>query len=260
MEFRGIDHSARRSLNKQIADALRAAIADGQLSDGDRVPGENVLMARYGVARWTARTALDSLVSEGLITKVPNIGTFVRARPHIQRVGMERYSRSRWLTGGLPILGGEAASQGTSAGRVILELGEVQPPASVATRLDMPDGELVWVRRRLVSIEEQPHQLADSYYPLDITTGTTLLEPETGAGGDFGQLHHAGHTPSTIREEWTARMPTRAESKALNLPTATPVLEFIRTIFDQDERPVEVMLSVIAANTTSLVYEFPVPD
>jgi len=55
-------------------------------------------------------------------------------------------------------------------------------------------------------------------------------------------------------------MPTRAESAALKLPAATPVLEFIRTIRDQDGRSVEVMLSVIAADTTSLVYDFPVPD
>ncbi|MGL5825362.1 MAG: GntR family transcriptional regulator [Nocardioides sp.] len=260
MELRDLDPSAESALNEQIADALRAAIGSGQLSDGDRVPGENVLMSRYGVARWTARAALDALVSEGLIIKVPNVGTFVRARPHIQRIGMERYARSRWLTEGLPILGGEAASQGTSASRVILELAEVQPPASVAERLDTPGGEPVWVRRRLVSIEERPHQLADSYYPLDIANGTTLMEQETGTGGDFGQLHQAGHSPSTIREEWSARMPTRAESEALDLPTATPVLELIRTIRDQNERPVEVMLSVIAADTTSLVYEFPVLD
>ncbi|MGL5823772.1 MAG: GntR family transcriptional regulator [Nocardioides sp.] len=260
MELRDLDPNSQQALNEQIADALRAAIAEGHLCDGDRVPGENVLMAHYGVARWTARTALDALVGEGLINKVPNVGTFVRARPHVQRIGMERYARSRWLADGLPILGGEAASQGISASRVIIELAEVEPPESVADRLNTPEGELVWVRRRLVSIEGRPHQLADSYYPLDIARGTTLMGEETGAGGDFAQLHQANHSPSIIREEWVARMPTRAESASLDLPAATPVLEFTRTIRDQADRPVEVMLSVIAADTTSLIYEFPVPD
>jgi GntR family transcriptional regulator len=39
----------------RIADDLRAAIRAGQYADGDRLPGENALMERYGVARMTAR-------------------------------------------------------------------------------------------------------------------------------------------------------------------------------------------------------------
>ena len=39
----------------QIAADLRSAIRSGELTDGDRLPGENVLMERYGVARMTAR-------------------------------------------------------------------------------------------------------------------------------------------------------------------------------------------------------------
>jgi len=55
-------------------------------------------------------------------------------------------------------------------------------------------------------------------------------------------------------------MPTATEAAQLQLPPGTPVLDFIRTIFDQGGRPVEVMLSVIAADTASFVYDFPIPD
>jgi DNA-binding GntR family transcriptional regulator len=94
---------------------------------------------------------------------------------------------------------------------------------------------------------------------------TAIAEGKLGAsdrvpGGDFSGLHHAGHSPTTIREEWSARMPDRVEAAALQLPPASPVLEFIRTIRDQDKRAVEVMLSLIAADATSLTYEFAVPD
>jgi GntR family transcriptional regulator len=249
-----------QSLNEQVADALRAAIAVQTLPAGARVPGENVLMDRYGVSRWTARAALDALVSEGIVAKVRNVGTFVRSRPHLQRVGMERYARSRWLGDDSSIIGGEASRQGSSTGRTVVELAEVEPPSAVAERLSTSEGHRVWVRRRIVSIEDRPHQIADSYYPLDVVSETALTQVESGRGGDFARLHDAGHTPTTIREEWAARMPSRTESDTLSLPAGTPVLEFTRTIRDQDGRPVEVMLSVIAADTTSLIYEFPVPD
>ncbi|MGI9064116.1 MAG: GntR family transcriptional regulator [Pseudonocardiaceae bacterium] len=50
----------------RIAADLRAAIRAGEYVDGDRLPGENALMARYGVARMTARQALATLRYEGL--------------------------------------------------------------------------------------------------------------------------------------------------------------------------------------------------
>jgi GntR family transcriptional regulator len=225
-----------------------------------KVPGENQLMTRYNVSRWTARTALDSLANEGVIIKVPNVGTFVRGRPHIERIGMERYAKSRWLTQRSPIPGAEASRQGASANRTIRELAEVAAPAAVADRLGFAAETPVWVRRRLVSVEGRPHQIADSYYPLEVAVNAKLTQAELGPGGDFLGLHQAGHSPTTIREEWSARMPRRTEAETLELPPATPVLEFVRTIRDQDNRAVEVMLSVIAADTTSLTYEFPVPD
>ena len=43
----------RQSVHHQIADDIRAAIRSGKYQDGDRLPGENVLMQRYGVARVT---------------------------------------------------------------------------------------------------------------------------------------------------------------------------------------------------------------
>jgi GntR family transcriptional regulator len=243
-----------------VANALRTAIAEGKLGASDRVPGENQLMAKYKVSRWTARAALDSLVSEGIITKVPSVGTFVRGRPQIERIGMERYARSRWLAESSSVLGDEAARQGISTSRTIRELAEVEAPTSVAIRLGVTPKTRGWVRRRMISMEGRPHQIADLYYPLDVATKAKLTQADLGPGGDFSGLHHAGHSPTTIREEWSARMPDRVEAAALQLPPASPVLEFIRTIRDQDKRAVEVMLSVIAADATSLTYEFAVPD
>lgn len=56
----------KRSVHHRIADDLRAAIRAGEYHDGDRLPGENEIMKRYGVARVTSREALAVLRNEGL--------------------------------------------------------------------------------------------------------------------------------------------------------------------------------------------------
>jgi GntR family transcriptional regulator len=256
MDLDDLSAGDARPLHQQIAQVLRRAIQDGRLAAGNRVPGENALMSRYGVARWTAREALAALAQEGLVTKVRSSGTFVREPPRTRRYGMERYARRNWKN----LLVSEAERQGRAANRVIRELAEVPAPAPVAERLGMAVGTIVWVRRRTLLIDARPNQVADSYYPLAIARGTRLAESETGPSGDFGQLAGAGHEPGRVREEWTARMPTHAEAELLGLGAGRPVMDLVRTTFDQDGDPVEVMLSAIAADTASVVFDIPISD
>ena len=45
---------------------------------GSAAPSERELVARFGVARMTVRQALDALVAEGLLERIPGRGTFSR--------------------------------------------------------------------------------------------------------------------------------------------------------------------------------------
>jgi DNA-binding GntR family transcriptional regulator len=70
--------SGQRPKYQRIADDLRAAIAAGTYGPGERIPGENDLMATYGVARMTARQALAVLADDGLTDTRRGAGVFVR--------------------------------------------------------------------------------------------------------------------------------------------------------------------------------------
>ncbi len=63
----------------QLAEILRATIRTGELEPGDQVPTEEKLCVGYGVSRGTVRQALVTLTQEGLLSREPGRGTFVRS-------------------------------------------------------------------------------------------------------------------------------------------------------------------------------------
>jgi DNA-binding FadR family transcriptional regulator len=63
----------------QVEEQIREAILLGQFAQGEKLPPETELAQQFGVSRPTVREALGSLVSAGLIRKVPGVagGSFV---------------------------------------------------------------------------------------------------------------------------------------------------------------------------------------
>ncbi|MBT2445669.1 GntR family transcriptional regulator [Streptomyces sp. ISL-43] len=64
----------------QAADVLRAAIHDGELRPGERLPAARDLQRRFGLASSTVQNALRLLKGEGLIYSVLGRGSYVRAQ------------------------------------------------------------------------------------------------------------------------------------------------------------------------------------
>jgi GntR family transcriptional regulator len=62
----------------QIADYIEADIKAGKLQPDDRVPSENDMHGEWGVARTTARRAVNLLRERGLIYTVAHRGSFVK--------------------------------------------------------------------------------------------------------------------------------------------------------------------------------------
>ena len=75
-----IDHDGPTPLYVQVADAIEARIHGGELQPNRPVPSENQLVQEYGIARGTARKAIDLLRERGLVTTVVGRGTFVLPR------------------------------------------------------------------------------------------------------------------------------------------------------------------------------------
>ena len=65
-------------LHRKLSDAVRAAVDDGRLPPGQRLPSERDLAGRLAVSRSTVVTAYDTLRSEGVVESRQGSGTRVR--------------------------------------------------------------------------------------------------------------------------------------------------------------------------------------
>jgi DNA-binding transcriptional regulator YhcF (GntR family) len=85
-----VDRRARMPLGAQLADRIRAAVGDGTLATGDRLPSVRELAQVAGVNVNTARAVYSRLESEGLVSSEQGRGTFVAARASAGGVATRR--------------------------------------------------------------------------------------------------------------------------------------------------------------------------
>ncbi len=72
-----IDKSHPANLADQLAAALRDAIRRGEYGPGQMLPSERDLCELVGLSRTTVRRAVETLVHERIVQRVPGAGTFV---------------------------------------------------------------------------------------------------------------------------------------------------------------------------------------
>src|SRR5689334_9661900 len=75
--FIPLDRASARPLRDQLYTGLRAAIIDGRLPFGVRLPASRALAKSLAVSRFTIDDAYSRLVSDGYVTGRHGSGTFV---------------------------------------------------------------------------------------------------------------------------------------------------------------------------------------
>lgn len=69
--------SYRSPIYLQLREVVRTKIEDGEYLPGTAIPSENELAETYGINRLTVRSAIDTLVNEGMLKRVQGKGVYV---------------------------------------------------------------------------------------------------------------------------------------------------------------------------------------
>ncbi|MFD8899112.1 GntR family transcriptional regulator [Streptomyces ardesiacus] len=243
----------RRPKYQRIADTLREAIRSGEYGPGDRLPGENDLMAAHGVARMTARQALGVLRDEGVAEARKGAGVFVREFRPLRRRGIQRLAQQQWGNG-RSVWSADIEGRSLEVDQVTVS--EEGAPDGIAAVLELTGEETVCVRRRRFVLDGKPVLLATSYLPASLVAGSAITREDTGEGGTYARLAELGHKPVHFREEVRSRMPSSDEATRLSMSAGTPVILICRTAFTDEGRPVEINEMTLDAASYILEYDF----
>lgn len=197
----------------QVREYVRKLI-DGA-EPGSPAPSERELVQRFGVARMTVRQALDALVTEGLLERVPGRGTFVaRAKIDVQ-VRLSSYTE-------------EMARRGmTASSRTLLARMESAGPG-VARALEISEGSRVvhWQRIRLA--DGTPMCLEDAYMADSIVPG--FLENPLPASL-YEEFKRRDLLPTWGEDSVDADLARPDEAELLGIEPGQPVLRVARRAF-----------------------------
>ena len=217
-----LDRSSPVPLYYQLAEAIEAAIRDGELAPGDRFENELALAKRLALSRPTTRRAIQELVDKGLLVRKRGVGTQVVQNPVHRRVELTSLFDDLLRAGNVPTT-------------QLLDYRMGLPDEDVARELNLTGSREVMCIRRLRCADGEPLALMTNYLPVEIAPEASALE----GNGLYQALRAQGVHIRLARQRIGAKAAARDEARLLGEKPGAPLLTMDRTAFDDSGRAVE---------------------
>jgi GntR family transcriptional regulator, N-acetylglucosamine utilization regulator len=212
----------------QVREYVRTLVTGA--APGSPAPSERELVHRFGVARMTVRQAMDALVVEGLLERIPGRGTFV-ARPRRVASRLTSYSE-------------EMSRRGLLAESQTLLARREQAGPGVARALNVTEGDAVIHWRRLRRADGTPMCIEDAYLNEVLIPGFLQSGMPTSL---YDALEARGLRPTWAEDSINADVAGEDEALLLEVEPGTPVLRHSRRGLTGD-KVVEVSRTVYRAD------------
>lgn len=234
-----------------VAEAIREAIASGELRPGDKLPTERALAAKHGASREAVRGALHVLAETGQVSSTQGSGWYVRNEVPL-RYPLHTIDAGR-ASATADVWDKFVHGQNRTAGNELTVNPAAHPPERIRVKLGLEPGELAVERRRVRLVDREPWMISTGWWPRWIAAGTDIEQPRQCSPLKIaGQLDHGQYRSEN---EIAARMPFEAEAAVLSTGRGIPVMDMLTTGWDVGGRPIRCTSDVFPAHRFLLVFE-----
>lgn len=199
-------------------------IERGEIAQGEPIPPERQLAARYGVSLTPIRQAILDLVKEGVLYRRPGSGTFLREPPRTERVSvLTSFSES-------------LRARGAQVDVVVLAQERVPTPRAIREVVGHADE--VVVIERLTVIDGEPAAVLRSSLPAD--RFRVLERAHLPRGSLYRYLEDVLHV-TPMRAETTVQVVpcSTVRSQQLRVAAGAPLLQASGAVFDANDDVIE---------------------
>ncbi len=210
-----IEQNHAMPLYQALIESILAKIESGEFKPGERLPSESELCKLYEVGRNTVRHALSELVSQGVLTTVHGVGTFVTD---------ERMNKTAQFLFGFSK---EMSPHGVEITSDVLEAALISADAALSRRLQVQLGSEVVFLYRVRKMDGEPVAIERSYLPHELCPG--ILEYDFAQRSLYETLSSVyNRKPDHAEQEIEASLATPEVARLLGLVPPAVVLVFHR--------------------------------
>ena len=203
-------------LYMQVVRQLRAQIASGELRDGDRLPSQREMMARWHISMQTASKVIGAMKTEGIA--IPSVGRDTLVAPGAAaRIAAAAQGTSH-VPASLPPAPGGAVTA--------VRAGKAAAPAPVAELLGIPSGRRALRRAETRGHDGQAASITVAWYPPAIADrAPRLADDQPLPAGTLAYIAEAtGSRASRVDEDHAAAPADNAAAVTLGITPGSPVL------------------------------------
>lgn len=208
-------------LYRQLAEALKQAVAASHIKRGAVIPSERVLSQVLGISRVTVRKAIDGLVTDGFLDRRQGAKTVISSRLEKSLATMTSFSE-------------DMRSRGLEPGCIWISRDISRPSPAEMMALGISGSEKVVRLRRLRTADGVP-------IAIEMATLPARFVPEPQAIGNslYEYLETTGALPVRALQRMQAKPGTEEERRLLAAPEDASLLIMERRCFLADGQIVE---------------------
>jgi GntR family transcriptional regulator len=243
-----IDRSSIRPLYLQVKEALERWIInsahEGSLAPGDRLPSENELSEKLNISTITIKRALDELRRQGMIQRIQGRGSFLTAQKKLELSLPRMFSLTTFTR-----------ESGMRPARKILDLIEMEAPASISRHLNLKPSARVVRLTRLRLMDGIPVSTETSFLPLDLFPDLISVYKEHLSLYEV-MIEHYGHEVVKAHDIMGPILIKPGEANALEIPAGTLGFLVERTGVDARDTPLEYTKMVFRGDLCNFTIDY----